>query len=464
MRSFGAVGNGSANDSAAVQRAVDQALAGGTVFVPAGTYLCPTPIKLARGVTLLGEGESSWLKGQLVFASDDRIERLKIGDAGRSAVTNAAGAGGTTFRACRFHGGGSSEGVNSSVVYLGGSQGSVRDVLFAGCAIERTSYVPPAGVDAFARNVGNTITMHEFTARKDGAHVEGITFRDCHLGASNGREKGALRMMSEAYCWDDRTGLVYHGWKDLTFDGCTIEAADTTGLDFADDRLLTGSDPPSHASSGVLITGCTFLGARKDESYGHGGLPIVYECPTGVVIRDNTFYASPHEAIGGSKVLEDAGAPALLIEGNTFDMTTSPIGMTHEAGEPVISLIGHGSRVVGNSFRYDAGWGVLIKSSGGPLATAGNLVQGNTFTDTRTAGGESTIKLADDYGLGCRDNHITANTITNRGAGRAGVVAQTSGSGTNYATDNVIVCGSAVPFVAVSGRIVLTGNRLVTGG
>ena len=69
VRSFGAVGNGSANDSAAVQRAVDQAAAGGTVFVPAGTYLCPTPVKLARGVTLLGEGEGSWLKGQLVFAS-----------------------------------------------------------------------------------------------------------------------------------------------------------------------------------------------------------------------------------------------------------------------------------------------------------------------------------------------------------------------------------------------------------
>ena len=463
VRHFGARGDGKHDDSDAVRRAIKAAARrpGSTVVFPRGTYLCSTVTSLPDRVNLRGKGKPlPWLEGRLDFGSHSHVTRLKIGIAGSCAVANRRDSHRTTFRACRFHGGGSSEGVNSSVVYLGGSQGSVRDVLFAGCAIERTSYVPPAGVDAFARNVGNTITMHEFTARKDGAHVEGITFRDCHLGASNGREKGALRMMSEAYCWDDRTGLVYHGWKDLTFDGCTIEAADTTGLDFADDRLLTGSDPPSHASSGVLITGCTFLGARKDESYGHGGLPIVYECPTGVVIRDNTFYASPHEAIGGSKVLEDAGAPALLIEGNTFDMTTSPIGMTHEAGEPVISLIGHGSRVVGNSFRYDAGWGVLIKSSGGPLATAGNLVQGNTFTDTRTAGGESTIKLADDYGLGCQKNRITGNTIRNRGAGRAGVVAQTSGSGTNYATDNVIVCGSAVPFLVRSGRIVCRGNRI----
>ena len=103
---------------------------------------------------------------------------------------------------------------------------------------------------------------------------------------------------------------------------------------------------------------------------------------------------------------------------------------------------------------------MLIKSSGGPLATVGNLVQGNTFTDTRTSGGESTIKLADDFGLGCHNNRIIANIIRNRGAGRAGVVAQTSGTGTNYATDNVIVCGSAVPFLVRSGRIVRRGNRI----
>ena len=395
-----------------------------------------------------------------MFASGNVVESLKIGDAGRSAVTHSPGATGTTFRACRFHGGGSTEGVNSSVVYLGGSQGSVTDVLFSGCEIERTSYVPPAGVDAFARNVGNTITIHEFTWRTDTAHVEGITFRDCHLGASNGRETGALRMMLEAYCWDNRTGLAYHGWKDLTLDGCMIEASDNGCLDFADDRLLTGTDPPRHASSGVLISGCTFRGAAKHDPYGHGGLPITYECPTGMVIRGNTFYASPHEAIGGSKTFKDTTAPALLIEGNTFDMTRSPEGLEHERGEPVISLVGHGSRVLGNTFLYDAGWGVLIKGGGGGtvFAATGNLIKGNTFTDTRTTGGEPTIKLADDYGLGCHDNRITANTIRNRGVGRGGVIYQSSGTGTNFATDNRIDCGSSQPFLVRSGEIVQSGN------
>ena len=463
VRDHGAKGDGRHDDSDAVRRAIKAAAArpGSTVYLPRGTYQCGSITSLSDRVHLRGEGRSvSWLKGRLDFGSHSRVSRLTIGDVGSSAVANRPGATGTTFRACRFHGGGSTEGVNGSVVYLGGSQGSVSRILFSGCEIERTSYVPPAGLDAFARNVGNTITIHEFTHRRDGAHVERITFRDCHLGASNGREKGALRMMMEAYCWDGGTGLAYHGWKRLTFDGCTIEAADTTGLDFADDRLLTGSDPARHASSGVLVKGCTFLGARRDETYGHGGLPIVYECPTGIVIRNNTFYASPQEAIGGSKVRESTNAPAMLIKGNTFDMTRSPVGLTHQKGEPIISLVGYNSRVVGNRFLYDSGRAILIKSGGGSRATVGNVVRRNTFTDLRTAGGEPTIHFADDFGRGCFNNRIVANTIRNRGAGRAGVIYQNSVTGANYVVDNVISCGGSAPFLVRSGKIVSSGNRV----
>ncbi len=463
VRHFGARGDGRHDDADAVRRAVKAVAArpGSTVYFPRGTYLCGSVTSLADRVNLRGESRSSsWLKGRLDFGSHSQVSNLKIGDLGSSAVANRPGATGTTFRACRFRGGGSTEGVNGCVVYLGGSQGSVSRILFVGCEIERTSYVPPAGVDAFARNVGNTITIHEFTQRRDGAHVERITFRRCHLGASNGREKGALRMMMEAYCWDGGTGLAYHGWKRLTFDGCIIEAADTTGLDFADDRLLTGSDPPRHASSGVLVTRCTFLGARKDETWGHGGLPIVYECPTGIVIKGNTFYASPQEAIGGSKVRESTNAPALLIKGNTFDMTRSPSGLAHQTGEPIVSLVGYNSRVVGNKFLYSSGRAVLIKSGGGSLATVGNVVRKNTFIDTRTSGGEPTIHFADDFGRGCYNNSVVANIIRNRGAGRAGVVYQDSVTGTNYVVDNVITCGSSAPFLVRSGEVVRRGNRL----
>jgi hypothetical protein len=462
---FGARGDGETDDTAAVLEAFDAARAdGGLVYLPGGTYLVHDDgVDLPDGVRLRGDGvDHSWFAGRLDFGSDSTVQGLRIGRPGTCAITNRDGARGTTFVDVRFHGGGSEEGVDSSVVFLGGTSGSVSDVLFLRCAFERTSYVPPEGVDAYAANVGNTISIHEYTDRPDSAHVEGITFRECRLGASNGRKTGALRMMMEAYCWDERTGRVLHGWRDLTLEDCLIEASDTTGLDFADQPL--SDDPSRRAASGALVTGCTFLGARKNDAFAHGGLPIVYEAPTGIAIRDNVFYASPGSAIGGSHTYR-SDAPGLVVEGNTFDMTRSRDGLTHDPGEPVISLVGHGSRVEGNRFVYDSGMGVTIKAGGGDTVygTNGNVVRDNVFVDSRTSGGEPTILLEDEDGLGCRDNRIEDNEITNRGAGDAGVIRQDTGDNTNFVTGNRIRAGNQQAVVAAQGRLVVSGNRVDTG-
>ena len=462
VRQYGAVGNGSHNDASAIQRAVNKAASrpGSTVLVPRGVYLCTTPIRLANHVNLRGAGSTaSWLEGRLEFGSSSSISKLTIGRPGTCALTHRPGATRTSIISCRLRGGGSSGNADGCVVYLGGSQGNVSRILFTHCQIERTSYVPRAGVDAFARGVGNTITINEVSYLPHGAHVARITFRDCHLGASNGHATGALRMMMEAYCWSNNTGRSYHGWKHLTFAGCKIEASDTTDLDFADGLLSSGSK--HHSSSGVLVTGCTFLGAHRDLNSRYSGLPIVYECPTGIVIRHNMFYASPHDAIAGSSVLTSTNAPSLLIQGNTFDMTRSPIGLKHLRDQPCISLVGYDSRVLHNRFLYDTGEGIQIRGSGGgSRATVGNLVQGNIFTDKRSSDGQPTIELCDSRGLGCYNNRIVGNTIRNRAAGRSGVIAQTSGSGTNYAKNNTIHRGSGVAFVVRRGKIVRAGNRI----
>ena len=391
VRHYGARGDGRHDDSDAVRRAIKAAAArpGSTVYFPGARTCAGRSPACPTACNLRGEGRSvSWLKGRLDFGSHSRVSRLKIGDVGvERRRQQARRAPARRFRACRFHGGGSTEGVNGSVVYLGGSQGSVSSILFIGCEIERTSYVPPAGVDAFARNVGNTITIHEFTPPQ-GRRAR----RAHHLPRLPPR---GLQRPREGCAADDDGGLLLGrpyrrspttAGSDLTFDGCTIEASDTTGLDFADDVCSPAATHRATPRSGVLVTGCTFLGARRDETYGHGGLPIVYECPTGIVIRNNTFYASPQEAIGGSKVRESTNAPAMLIKGNTFDMTRSPVGLTHQRGEPIISLVGYNSRVVGNRFLYDSGRAILIKSGGGSRATVGNVVRGTPSPTSQDRG------------------------------------------------------------------------------
>lgn len=58
---YGAVGNGIADDSVALQSAFDAAFAagGGTVYVPSGTYLCNTPLVLQYGVNLIGASRAN---------------------------------------------------------------------------------------------------------------------------------------------------------------------------------------------------------------------------------------------------------------------------------------------------------------------------------------------------------------------------------------------------------------------
>lgn len=58
VRDFGATGNGSDDDRAAIQQAIDAAanVKGGTVFFPAGTYLIQASLQVNGLVTLLGSG------------------------------------------------------------------------------------------------------------------------------------------------------------------------------------------------------------------------------------------------------------------------------------------------------------------------------------------------------------------------------------------------------------------------
>lgn len=87
VKDFGAAGNGSTDDTAAIQSAIDTLpSAGGLVMIPAGTYVVSSPLTLTEGAQLQGEGSGSILRAASGSLNSDII---RVGD-GTSTISFAA--------------------------------------------------------------------------------------------------------------------------------------------------------------------------------------------------------------------------------------------------------------------------------------------------------------------------------------------------------------------------------------
>jgi polygalacturonase len=86
---FGVTGNGTTNDTAAIQNAVET-VQQGTVYLPPGVYRITAPITLRPGLSLVGEpdptavGGSTLLAGADIGRSAHRPPSLRIRSALRS--------------------------------------------------------------------------------------------------------------------------------------------------------------------------------------------------------------------------------------------------------------------------------------------------------------------------------------------------------------------------------------------
>lgn len=91
IRTFGAVGDGVTDDTAAIQAAIDAAwnVGGNTVFVPKGTYLVTSQVVLGKGVRLVGAGtRASIIQAKASFPTATALIRLdRPGDSTAHHVT-----------------------------------------------------------------------------------------------------------------------------------------------------------------------------------------------------------------------------------------------------------------------------------------------------------------------------------------------------------------------------------------
>jgi hypothetical protein len=131
VKNYGAVGNGTHDDTAAIQAAINSLpSAGGTVYIPSGTYLIdPTKAINLRSYMLLSMAADATLKAKTTSATRSYI--LKV-----SGRTNVEIAGGRLVgdRDTHHYVSGSTSEWNHGIGINGGSHITVRDSYVAKCA------------------------------------------------------------------------------------------------------------------------------------------------------------------------------------------------------------------------------------------------------------------------------------------------------------------------------------------
>ena len=199
VKDFGAVGDGTTDDTAAIVAAIASLPNGGRVFFPQGHYRITSTITITgRGILLEGDG-----------AADDYSR-------GTSIIVNTPNTSGLIFRDGRNHG--------LSRITVQGPQGAVR--LTAGSLVEAGGGVFGFSVEDcnFQRGY-NGITL--FGSDSSALDRSGYLFRmrGCRV-----------RIISGDYC----IGCVTKDGTDFSWQGLTMDSSDTSAGDHIEYRRPTG--------------------------------------------------------------------------------------------------------------------------------------------------------------------------------------------------------------------------------
>ncbi|MDF2717880.1 MAG: algY, partial [Paenibacillus sp.] len=217
VKDYGAVGDGVADDTAAIQAAIDavSAKGGGIVCVPCGTYMTSGPVVMKSRVFLQGEGDAS------------------------------------TIRAFANSGWGTAVAYRGMIDFVGVHQAGVRDI----CLHQDGSNRSPSHFVSYSVLVNDASDIL----------IDAVTFLDPGLNEAYGRPSGPVLAMiamdTLKPSWGGRVGGCYR----VTVRRCRFIQNGTSGVNFAirvlsDWESTIPFDTFTHYNEGHVIENCYFEG------------------------------------------------------------------------------------------------------------------------------------------------------------------------------------------------------------
>jgi len=376
VAAFGAKGDGTTVDSAAVQAALDAATAGSTVVFPPGTYVCAPVTASTAGVTLVGYGATIVASGSTaspllsVSGAGVTVRGLAVDGDGGAAFGIKVAASGVTLLDVSVTGS-----TNHGIWAESAGDLTVHRVVMDGCG----SAGHGAGLYAYACA---NLTLTNCLARDSWEHGYYL------LGES---ERGAV----VTGCHAIENGVRGGGGTGFSIrqSGATVTGCYATGNELAALNVSWPIQSPQTSGSDVTVSGCVLgwsaSGADREMMIvGMDDVSLVGNVITSsdalTVVRLGESGGSAVDGLMvGNHVVQDnaSGNNAIIVESNGWTMSANKIeGAGVANGVSVNATVTTGLDIVSNRIKGFVN-GVKLQSGSSDYV----YLSGNAITDCTTA-------------------------------------------------------------------------------